>query len=65
MGLIRAEPAAEQRGRVDTSICGSCRQTPYPTHVIHDLPGVGRVAACADPRHCRVRAQTLGIWCQA
>lgn len=54
MGLIRAEPAG---------VCGSCRQTPFPTHIVWDLPGVGRVAACADPGHCRRRATALGIWC--
>lgn len=65
MGIIRAEPAAGERGKVDTSVCGSCRQVPAPSYIIFDLPGVGRVAACSDPRGCRVRAQALGIWCVA
>ena len=65
MGLIKAEPAATERGRVTVDVCGACRQTPYPSYVVWDLPGGnGRVAACSDPVHCRQRAQALGIWCQ-
>lgn len=63
MPVIPAEPSAAQRTRPDTAVCGSCLHQPYPTHVIHDLPGVGRVAACSDPTTCRRRAQALGIWC--
>lgn len=62
MVLIPAEPSAQQRAKPDLAVCGSCLHKPYPTYVVHDLPGVGRVAACSNPAHCRHRAELRGIY---
>jgi|SRR5262245_2890808 len=63
--LAAARAAGLERRHAERSVCEACRQAPQPTYVVWDLPGVGRVAACADSRGCRVRAQALGIWCVA
>ena len=63
MPVVPAELSARERAKPDLAVCGSCLHKPYPTYVVWDLPGVGRVAACSDPTNCRLRAQALGTWC--
>ena len=63
MPVVPAELSARERAEVDLSVCGACLHQPYPSQVVHDLPGVGQVAACSDPTNCRLRCEALGMWC--
>ena len=60
--MVPAELSARERAKADPSVCGACLHKPYPSYVVWDLPGVGRVVACSDSTNCRLRCEALGMW---